>query len=214
MQKDIVKILIIVVILILVGWGIGSFLNKNDQGSQSEMPPMPKDLSWEMQPEMQIDETKTYLAVIKTNKGEMTIDLFAGKTPITVNNFVFLARESFYNGVRFHRIIKDFMVQSGDPAGNGTGGPGYRFDDEPFEGEYTRGTLAMANAGPNTNGSQFFILHKDYPLPSDYVIFGELSAGLETLDTIAESEVTDNGLGEVSKPVENIFIESIEIVEK
>ena len=92
---------------------------------------------------------------------------------MTVNNFVFLARQGFYDGVTFHRVIPNFMAQTGDPTGTGTGGPGYRFNDEPVTRKYVRGTLAMANAGPNTNGSQFFIVHKDYPLPPNYTIFGQ-----------------------------------------
>jgi cyclophilin family peptidyl-prolyl cis-trans isomerase len=103
------------------------------------------------------------------------------------------------------------MIQGGDPEGTGRGGPGYKFDDEPFAGEYTRGTIAMANSGPNTNGSQFFIMHADYPLPKNYVIFGKVVSGMETVDKIAESDVEDNGMGEMSKPVDPVKIISTEI---
>ena len=106
------------------------------------------------------------------------------------------------------------MIQGGDPKGDGTGGPGYKFDDESFEGEYSRGIVAMANSGPNTNGSQFFIMHKDYDLPKNYVIFGKVSEGIEVVDKIAEAEVTANEMGEESVPVEPVFIQAMKIVEE
>ncbi len=139
-------------------------------------------------PEMQIDPAKDYRATIKTNKGDITVTLFAGESPKTVNNFVFLANEGFYDGVIFHRVINGFMIQGGDPTGTGTGGPGYRFDDELEKARshrYSRGTLAMANAGPNTNGSQFFIMHADYGLPPQYSVFGKAVDGLDVVDEIA-----------------------------
>ncbi|PIU73929.1 peptidylprolyl isomerase, partial [Candidatus Roizmanbacteria bacterium CG06_land_8_20_14_3_00_34_14] len=107
------------------------------------------------------NKAKILTAVLHTEKGDMTVSLNTNDTPKTVNNFVTLAKKGFYNGTIFHRVIKGFMIQGGDPKGDGTGGPGYKFDDEPFTGEYTRGTIAMANAGPDTNGSQFFIMHAD-----------------------------------------------------
>ena len=165
-------------------------------------------------PAMQIDENKNYTAILKTSKGEITIELNAKATPKTVNNFVALSRDNFYNGTTFHRVIKDFMIQGGDPNGDGSGGPGYKFDDEPFEGDYKRGTVAMANSGPNTNGSQFFIIHQDYDLPKNYVIFGKVIKGMEAVDKIAEAEVTMNASMEKSKPVSPVTIESVEIVEK
>ncbi len=165
-------------------------------------------------PAMQIDANKTYQAVLKTSEGEITIDLDAKNRPKTVNNFVCLSRDGFYNGTIFHRVIKGFMIQGGDPNGDGTGGPGYKFDDENLEGKYTRGTVAMANSGPNTNGSQFFIIHKDYDLPNNYVIFGHVSAGMETVDKIAEAEVTMSSSMEKSKPVSPARIDSVEILEK
>jgi len=163
---------------------------------------------------MSLDLTKKYTAVMTTTEGVIKIDLYADKTPITVNNFVSLSKADFYNNVIFHRVVKGFMIQGGDPDGTGAGGPGYQFDDEPFEGEYTRGTIAMANAGPNTNGSQFFIMHRDYPmLPKDYVIFGKVSEGIEVVDKIAEAEITVSPSGEASKPVKPVKILSVEIVE-
>lgn len=169
-------------------------------------------------PPMSIDANKTYTATVVTDKGTMVVTLFAKETPVTVNNFVFLAREGFYADTVFHRIIKGFMIQGGDPKGNGTGSPGYKFADEPVTREYARGTIAMANSGPNTNGSQFFIMHATYPLPKQYVIFGAIdpsdAASLATLDVIASSPATDNGMGETSKPVTPSVIQSISIKEE
>jgi cyclophilin family peptidyl-prolyl cis-trans isomerase len=165
-------------------------------------------------PEMLIDQNKTYTATIKTNKGTMEAELFAQEVPKTVNNFVYLARQNFYDNVVFHRIIRNFMVQTGDPTGTGTGGPGYRFEDEPVNRPYSRGIIAMANAGPNTNGSQFFIVHGDSPLPPNYTIFGQLTSGLETLDAIANTPVGRSPSGENSAPTERVFIESVTINEK
>jgi cyclophilin family peptidyl-prolyl cis-trans isomerase len=166
---------------------------------------------WSSPPPMTIDLNKQYTAVIKTTDGDMTAELYAKDAPITVNNFVFLANQHFYDGVIFHRIIKGFMVQTGDPTGTGTGGPGYRFKDEPVKRPYTRGTLAMANAGPNTNGSQFFIMQQDNPLPPNYTIFGKLTAGLDVLDQIANTPVGPSPSGEMSAPKEKVTIESITI---
>ena len=163
-------------------------------------------------PKVSIDKTKKYSALMKTSAGDIEIELYADMTPITVNNFVTLAKKKFYNDVIFHRTIKGFMIQGGDPTGTGSGGPGYKFNDEKFEGEYSRGTLAMANAGPNTNGSQFFIMHKDNPLPKNYVIFGKVVSGLETVDAIAEAPVKPEGEG--SSPVDPVKILSVEITEK
>ena len=159
-------------------------------------------------PEMAIDPAKTYTATIETTAGTLTAQLFASEAPRTVNNFVFLANEGFYTDVIFHRVISGFMIQGGDPTGTGTGGPGYRFDDEPVGREYLRGTLAMANAGPNTNGSQFFVMHKDYPLPPNYTIFGKLSAGEEVIDAIAGAPT-----GAQDRPVNPVAIKSVTISE-
>jgi len=161
---------------------------------------------------MEIDSNKAYEAVLKTSSGDITIQLYAQKTPVTVNNFVVLAKKKFYDNTIFHRIIKGFMIQGGDPKGDGSGGPGYTFADEPFTGEYARGIVAMANAGPNTNGSQFFIMHKDYPLPKNYVIFGKVIKGIEIVDQIAESPTKPGGEG--SKPVTPTTVTSIEIITK
>jgi peptidyl-prolyl cis-trans isomerase B (cyclophilin B) len=142
---------------------------------------------WKTPPEMQIDPKKKYKARIKTDKGIMLIELFADKAPRTVNNFVFLAREGFYNGLIFHRVINDFMVQGGDPTGTGSGGPGYRFSDE-FNVSLKHdkpGVLSMANAGPGTNGSQFFITHVPTPwLDNRHSVFGQVVDGMDVLMSI------------------------------
>ncbi len=143
---------------------------------------------------MQIDPAKTYYATIKTNKGDMRLKLHADKVPMTVNNFVFLAREGFYDGVTFHRVIKDFMIQAGDPTGTGRGGPGYRFPDE-FHPDLRHdgpGVLSMANAGPNTNGSQFFITHVATPwLDGKHAVFGQLVDGFDTLYAIEQGDIIE-----------------------
>jgi len=160
-----------------------------------------------------IDKNKEYAVLFKTDLGNIKILLNTKGTPITVNNFVYLAGDNFYNGTIFHRTINGFMIQGGDPLGNGQGGPGYKFDDEPFEGEYTRGTVAMANAGPNTNGSQFFIMHADQALPKNYVIFGRVVEGMEVVDRIATAPVEAGATGEMSKPINPVKISSTEILE-
>jgi cyclophilin family peptidyl-prolyl cis-trans isomerase len=164
--------------------------------------------SYSAPPAMTIDESKRYTAVIETSAGSMTAELFPGEAPQTVNNFVFLARDGYYNDVIFHRVIKGFMIQGGDPTGSGSGGPGYRFKDEPVVRPYLRGTLAMANAGPNTNGSQFFVMHADYGLPPNYTIFGKLTAGEDVLDTIATAAT-----GAQDRPRDPVTIRSVAISE-
>jgi cyclophilin family peptidyl-prolyl cis-trans isomerase len=167
---------------------------------------------YQSRPAMQIDRAKKYTATIDTSQGPMKAELYANEAPETVNNFVFLARDGYYNGVPFHSVIQDFMIQTGDPTGTGTGGPGYRFNDEAVTRDYLRGTLAMANAGPNTNGSQFFIVHRDYPLPKNYTIFGKLTDGLDTLDKIATTP-TGPGTGGPNTPRTPVTINSITIDE-
>jgi cyclophilin family peptidyl-prolyl cis-trans isomerase len=157
---------------------------------------------------MIVDPAKSYAATIETSAGSMTADLFVAEAPRTVNNFVFLAREGFYEGVIFHRVISGFMIQGGDPTGTGSGGPGYRFADEMVTRKYLRGTLAMANAGPDTNGSQFFVMHADYGLPPNYTIFGKLNAGEAVVDAIASAAT-----GPQDRPLDPVRIVSITISE-
>ncbi|MEZ4695429.1 MAG: peptidylprolyl isomerase [Rhodothermales bacterium] len=140
---------------------------------------------------MSIDREKAYTASIETSKGTINVKLFAAEAPKTVNNFVFLSREGFYDGVSFHRVIPNFMIQGGDPTGTGRGGPGYRFNDE-FAGNPHRhgtGSLSMANAGPNTNGSQFFITHAPQPhLDGRHTVFGQVTDGQDVVDAIQQGD--------------------------
>jgi len=137
-------------------------------------------------PALTIDLDTAYRATLHTNHGEIAVDLFPAEAPLAVNSFLFLAGEGYYDGVTFHRVVPGFVIQAGDPTGTGRGGPGYKFRDE-LDGprRYSRGTVAMANAGPNTNGSQFFICLGDLKLPHQYTIFGRVTAGMEAMDAIA-----------------------------
>jgi cyclophilin family peptidyl-prolyl cis-trans isomerase len=170
----------------------------------------PKTQRFDAPPPTVIDPAKRYTAEVATSKGTMTIALDANAAPTTVNNFVFLARWHYYDGIVFHRIIPGFMLQGGDPEGSGRGGPGYRFNDElPAPGRYEIGSLAMANAGPNTNGSQFFIVSgpDGTGLPPNYSLFGKVVKGLDVVEAI-ESVGSRSG-----KPSENVVIESVVITE-
>jgi cyclophilin family peptidyl-prolyl cis-trans isomerase len=161
--------------------------------------PEPEATEYPAEPEMEIDEDATYVATLDTTCGEIIIELDPAGAPRTVNSFVFLARDGFFEGAPFHRVIPGFVIQGGDPTGTGTGGPGYTFDDEldsaeqlvAEEGGYPRGKVVMANSGPDTNGSQFFVTLEDLdgtsgqPLPPEYALFGEVIEGMETVDQIA-----------------------------
>jgi len=174
-------------------------------------------MQWSSQPPMTIDQNKQYTATIKTNYGDIEVQLFPKDAPVTVNNFVFLARQGFYNGVKFHRVVKGFVIQGGDPTGTGAGGPGYRFADEKISKDYVAGTLAMANAGADTNGSQFFITLADLSgrLPKKYTIFGQVNAGLDVVKNIGNVPVKAKVPGaEVSSPTVDVQIDSITIQEK
>jgi cyclophilin family peptidyl-prolyl cis-trans isomerase len=146
------------------------------------MPAQPK--QWPKPPELTIDLKKTFSAILHTEKGDITVQLFADRVPVTVNNFIFLAKQGFYDNTIFHRVISDFMTQGGDPTGTGTGGPGYRFSDEfdPKLHHDKPGVLSMANAGRNTNGSQFFITHVPTPwLDNKHSVFGQVTQGMDVL---------------------------------
>ena len=149
-------------------------------------------------------------ATLTTDKGDIVVDLFTDGAPKAANNFLDLARKGFYDGVIFHRIVPGFVIQGGDPTGTGRGGPGYQFPDEPFKGEYYRGTLAMANAGPNTNGSQFFICLGDLSasLPKNYTIFGQVTKGMDVVDAIAAGKT-----GAQDRPVEPVKIQTVTVAE-
>nr|WP_090573533.1 peptidylprolyl isomerase [Paenibacillus sp. OV219] len=193
--------------------------NTTTGGASNSATTTPK--QWKKMPEMSIDTAKTYSAVFKTNKGEFTVDLYAKDAPQTVNSFVFLSKEKYYDGVPFHRIIQNFMIQSGDPTGTGMGGPGYNVPDEFNNGyKFEDGTLAMANTGQkNTGGSQFFIctgadaafLNKQ----PNYTIFGKVTKGMDVVKEIAKTPVgPGNGEQADSKPTEDVHIETITITEK
>ena len=171
------------------------------------------DKIYDKQPEMNININNSYAAVIKTSLGDMTVEFFTNDAPITVNNFITLSKDGYYDNVIFHRVISGFMIQGGDPSGTGHGDygkyPGYKFDDElNNQRPYEKGILAMANAGPNTNGSQFFIMHVDYPLPYSYTIFGQVVDGFDVIDKIASVE-TDSA----DKPTTDVVISTVEITE-
>lgn len=150
------------------------------------------------------------MVTLETNYGNITIEFYRNDAPKTVENFATLASKGFYNGLTFHRVIKGFMIQGGDPNGNGTGGPGYKFADElnpqtaSYKAGYKAGVVAMANSGPNTNGSQFFIMHADYPLPNAYTIFGKVVAGQDVVDKIANVPTGAN-----DKPVSPVVMKSV-----
>jgi peptidyl-prolyl cis-trans isomerase B (cyclophilin B) len=143
------------------------------------------------QPEQVIDPAQRYQATIATDKGSIVIDLDPSRAPQTVNNFVFLAREGFYDGLTFHRVVDDFVIQGGCPHGTGSGNPGYQFEDEPVKGEYVAGAVAMANSGPNTNGSQFFICTVDdrQKLDKKYNLFGQVDSGMDVVTSIRRGDV-------------------------
>jgi cyclophilin family peptidyl-prolyl cis-trans isomerase len=181
-------------------------------------PTQVKTMQWSSAPAMSIDQNKQYVATIKTNYGDIVLELFPKDAPLAVNNFVFLARQGYYDGVKFHRVVKDFMIQSGDPTGTGSGTPGYSFADETITREYIAGTLAMANAGKNTNGSQFFICLVDCKtiLAKKYTIFGLVSSGMDVVQKIGNVPVKANPrmMNEVSAPTVDVHIDTITIEEK
>lgn len=164
------------------------------------------------QVDLEDDSKKTHMITLDTNYGKILIETYDSDAPKTVQNFVTLAQKGFYNGLTFHRVIKGFMIQGGDPNGTGTGGPGYKFEDElnpntaSYKAGYKRGVVAMANAGPNTNGSQFFIMHQDYPLPNLYTIFGHVVSGQEVVDKIAEVQKGAN-----DKPVSPVIMKTVTV---
>jgi len=171
---------------------------------------------WNKPPAMQIDTSKTYFATVQTSLGTFKIELFTSESPNTVNNFVFLSQQGFYDGVIFHRIIKTFMIQTGDPTGTGMGGPGYKFDDElPPKHSYDPGIVAMANSGSDTNGSQFFIctggdaLNLNYY--PNYTQFGKIVDGMDIVQKIASVKVGPGNSGEISRPVTPPVINKIDI---
>ena len=217
-HKEAIAIVIFLALLI-IGFGMYEKPNVAQKGHDAPQKQTQLGAPQSAKPSMETTTTPQPNASIEvtlqTTEGAIVIALNSGQTPKTVENFVTLTQKGFYNGTIFHRAIKGFMIQGGDPKGDGTGGPGYKFADEPFTGEYTRGTVAMANAGPNTNGSQFFIMHADYPLPKNYTIFGHVIQGMDTVDKIANAPVTPNPFtGEPSKPVHPVTIITATVTKK
>ncbi|PKL72777.1 peptidylprolyl isomerase [Candidatus Kuenenbacteria bacterium HGW-Kuenenbacteria-1] len=155
-----------------------------------------------------------HIITIKTNMGEIRFMTYDADAPKTVNNFITLTQKGFYDGTIFHRVIDGFMIQGGDPEGTGMGGPGYTFEDElnsqtdSYKEGYKKGVVAMANAGPNTNGSQFFIMTDDYPLPNNYTIFGKVISGQEVVDKIVKTKVGQN-----DRPISPIIMEKVSVLE-
>lgn len=170
---------------------------------------------WNQPFEHQLKDDASYAADLETNFGTITVELYPEDAPKTVNNFVSLAREGFYDGTNFHRIVKGFVIQGGDPTGTGAGGPGYKFEDERIVRDYEEGTLAMANAGPNTNGSQFFIVLEDMQgrLPKNYTIFGKVTAGMDVVRQIGNVQVQPSPSGEPSSPIEPVELSSVKVNE-
>jgi cyclophilin family peptidyl-prolyl cis-trans isomerase len=204
--KKLMTIVLLGVTLFAIGCG--------GQAAPSSVP-SPKSLKWSTSPAMTIDKTKTYYAIVDTTLGAFKIQLLASESPITVNNFIFLAKQGYFNGVIFHRIIKTFMIQTGDPTGTGSGSPGYKFNDEiPVKHQYEPGIVAMANSGPNTNGSQFFVCtgedSRNLNSMPNYTQFGKVVEGMDIVQKIALVQVVSNGF-EVSKPVNPPVIKSISI---
>ena len=173
-------------------------------------------MQWSSAPKMSLDKNKQYAATIKTNLGDIVIQLFSKDAPLAVNNFVFLARQGFYDGVKFHRVVKGFVIQGGDPKGTGTGGPGYQFADEKVTKDYVKGTLAMANAGPNTNGSQFFITLANLSgqLPKNYTIFGIVTSGFDIVQKIENVPTKLGADGAKSSPTVDVHMDTVAVEEK
>lgn len=227
---------IIVGAVVLVG-GIGAWFLINNSGPVPEQPAQVNNDSNpvlatsdvkvnntnEVKTITNVDIKKVMSATLQTNKGDITIEFYKKEAPNTVANFLKLAQTGFYDGAKFHRVIKGFMIQGGDPLSKddskidfwGQGGPGYKFADEInaasalYKTGYKRGVVAMANSGPNTNGSQFFIMHQDYPLPPSYTIFARVTAGQDVVDAIAGVVTVDPGIKD--RPVDPIIIKSVSL---
>ena len=176
---------------------------------------MARGKQWSKPFDMAINESGSYVATFETNKGTFTAELYPADAPQTVNNFVSLAREGYFDGTPFHRIVKGFVIQGGDPTGTGSGGPGYKFKDEPVTRDYVKGTLAMANAGPNTNGSQFFVVLGDLrnSLPKNYTIFGQVTGDMSAVDAIAATPTRRGASGENSTPTETVTLDRVTVTE-
>ncbi len=209
-KPEVRALLAIVTVILLAGCGAAATGNAPTPSPTAEQ-------QWSQPPKLTIDQSAHYTATVRTNDGTFTIELLPRVAPITVNNFVFLARHHFYDNVIFTRVLKNYVLQTGDPTGTGAGGPGYTFNDEPVTMPYTYGTVAMANSGPNTNGSQFFIVvdHGKTALPPKYTIFGRVISGWATLTKISNAPVAPSpeNPDEISDPVTDIVMQKVTITE-
>ena len=204
-------ILITAIVIFLIGVLISVVSNNNNKIDDSD-----KINNNKIENNIILDEDvyMNYIITLQTNRGDIQFKTYDSDAPNTVENFITLANNGFYNGVIFHRVIDGFMIQGGDPTGTGMGGPGYTFDDEInpnseiYKKGYLKGIVAMANAGPNTQGSQFFIMVADYPLPPAYTIFGEVVSGQEVADAISKEKRDVN-----DRPLEDVIIENV-LIEK
>jgi cyclophilin family peptidyl-prolyl cis-trans isomerase len=179
------KYLFAIILVIIVVAAIAGFSNKKTETSTPTNNKGESMQNLKFPGVLPTDQITNKVAVVETSKGTIEFVLYADKAPKTVSNFVYLAQKGFYDGLTFHRVVPGFVIQGGDPSGNGSGGPGYQFDDETVQGDYKAGTVAMANSGPNTNGSQFFICLDDQPsLPKQYNLFGQVTAGMDVVKKI------------------------------
>jgi len=178
--------------------------------------PKGANMQWTTPPAMTIDVSKQYTATVKTNYGDIVVELLPEDAPLAVNNFVFLSRQGYYDRVKFHRVLKGFVIQTGDPTGTGSGSPGYRFADEPVTRDYLQGTVAMANSGANTNGAQFFICLADLrnALAKNYTIFGIVTSGLDVVQKIGNVPVKQGSEQRPSIPTVDVHIDTVTIEEK
>ena len=225
-RRRVIVQLAVAIVAIGAVLGLALYAGTSGEGCFAEEP---TGKTYSSEPEMSLEDGVDYKATIETSKGPIEIDLLEEDTPTTVNNFVCLARDEFYDGLKFHRVEKDVVIQGGDPQGTGAGGPGYAIKDELPEGEenpYVFGTLGMANSGPNTGGSQFFIVvhdpepeggFKPFDFPPDYPVFGKVDPdddeSVDTLLEIANAEVEGGNSPNAAQPVEPILMESVEITE-
>ena len=186
MSKNIIKILIITFVVLISAGCAETASTTTDSTGTSTTVKKESNMAYSFPGVLANEKIQNKTAVVKTNKGTIEFQLYADKAPKTVSNFVYLAEAGFYDGLTFHRVVPEFVIQGGDPNGTGTGGPGYQFEDEKVQGEYLSGTVAMANSGPNTNGSQFFICLEDQSgLPKQYNLFGQVTSGMEVVKQIA-----------------------------
>lgn len=217
--KHIITILIIIIVTACIHWYINvrpnAYFNQYGLTASSTSAVVTSEVTIPAINNSLTIENNMHNITIETNKGTIVIETYDADAPKTVNNFITLADKGFYNGLIFHRVIKDFMIQGGDPTGTGMGGPGYKFEDElnpataSYRAGYARGVVAMANSGPNTNGSQFFIMHKDVPLPNSYSIFGKVISGMEVVDAIASTQTDPN-----DKPLQDVVMKKVTVVKK